>query len=1246
MSEALGERVSPKSQSRTKKTKRAHKRAAPVIVGIGASAGGLEALQAFVRSLKPGGQFTYVVAQHLSPHHRSMLMELLARETELPVVELTRAQLPQADTIYITPPNKHVEVSAGGLTVRTPKLKIGPQPSVDVFFASLALECGERAIGIVFSGTGSDGARGVQAIKAAGGITCAQDDSAKYDGMPRAAMATGCVDLVLSPAEVGEELPLLLDQGERELLQDKSGFSPGTYEEIVSIIRTRTQIDFSDYRSSTILRRISRRMKMLRLETLEDYRDYLKSESPEADILTGELLIRVTSFFRDEPAFDKLNRIVEKIVRSNSNGGDIRAWVPGCATGEEAFSLAMLFLEAIRKSGSGARLQIFATDLDEKALALARRGVFPPSIGEQMKAGLLRRYFAPNGSDYAVQNAIREQIIFSKHNVIEDPPFSKLDLISCRNLFIYLNTTLQRRVLERFHYALKPGGCLFLGKSESVGERDDLFSTIDSSAKIYRAAAGVSSPFRPNNPKIRVETAAVSPPPHQARMRRRESQSYEAMAHCFAPPAVVVNRDNKPINISGLVAPYLQVPTGSSNFDIFSLVRDHLRPELRALLAQSRREKVIVRSRSHTAEHEGDRWQYRIEVHPFHDPQTGEDLDVVGFVTLRALVEGEPGEVIADTSPSDQRVEELEHELASMREHLQTMVEELETSNEELQSLNEELQSSNEELQSTNEELETSNEELQSTNEELTTVNEEMAVKSQELHETNAYMSNVLESMGHPVIVTDLKMNVMRFNSAATELFHVDERDIGHAVTSLKPKFRMPNLRDFIDHAMRSFRSKTQRVRAGKQSYQLSVHPCTDDDDRVIGSVVVFDNVTKLAESNARLRESEREMARLSEQQTAALDSLPAHIALLDHDGIIVAVNEEWRRFGEVNAFEGNAFGLGRNYISICESASGECAEEAGLVARKLRDVLTGRSLQVEVRYPCHSPNEQRWFKCIARAVRSKNQGYGAVVMHIDETDRVLVEESMITARQMAEEASSAKSIFLANMSHELRTPLNAIIGFSEMQLKEIYGPHGHPKYLEYAKDVHGEATQLLGMIDEILDLSKVEAGKHEIHPTGIDLRQFQKALFKVFEQSIARKNLLLSAHFPRDLPLLYADKALLRRMVSNLLANAIKFTPVNGSIDLKVSVEPSGWLAIAVQDNGVGIEKAQLDRIVEPFSQIRSTLTSSNSGVGLGLALVNSLLRLHGGKLEIESEPDSGTNVTLLFPPERVINEEMIATG
>ena len=1218
------------------------------VVGVGASAGGLEALREFVSQLSMSGEFCVVIAQHLSPSHRSMLMELLARETPLEVTELSQNQKPRPNVVYITPPNRHVELKDGVLTIRKPKVKTGPQPSVDLLFASLALELEERAVGVIFSGTGSDGARGILAIKTAGGTTFAQDESAKYNGMPAAAIGTGCVDLVLPPAQVAKRIPLLLDG--TETLHPESEQVPGdaanTYSEICAVIRTQCGIDFGDYRATTILRRLSKRMALLHLPNLEAYHSLLKEDPSEVDRVVRELLIGVTSFFRDEVVFAALAEKIEEIVKAKGPKDAIRVWVPGCSTGEEAYSIAILFAEAMHKLKKLVRCQIFASDVDNHALAIARRGVYPASIAECMNPDILERYFSPVGVEFSVGQQLRESIVFSRHNLIEDPPFSKLDLISCRNLFIYFTPTVQRSVLERFHYALNGGCYLVLGKSEAIGELGEMFDLVDRPSKIFRSIRFAVSPFRPSaftpvkNPVVPARSFRRTSP------RSREARAHEAIAKRFGPPTVIVDGRDKPVHISGAIKPYLQVPTGSTEFDVFSLVDEELRPELRALLLRARREHIVVRSRVHTVGYQGDRWQYRILAHPYRDEETEEDLCLIAFVTVRALLEiGEEVDTEGLDTAKDDQVRELEHELLAMREHLQTMVKELETSNEELQSLNEELQSSNEELQSTNEELETSNEELQSTNEELTTVNEELVVKSDALNEANSFQASILESVSNAVLVTDRNLKLQRFNAAAKRIFSVDDDSIGEPVASIKVHLRMPHLLPMIEETIRTGQTQEKRIRDRKDDkyFDLLVQACRNSKDDIIGAVLTLNDVSKLARTNARLRQSRRELADAMAMESAILNSAPAMIAVLDPQGTIISVNEAWREFGRSNNSNDLDFGLGSNYLQICELSLAVEDEDSEIneFLDKLRAVLGGQSHYEECRYACHSLTEKRWFKCIIKSAGQASERIGALVMHINITNDVLLEKSMAEARLHAEEANQAKSRFLANMSHELRTPLNAIIGFSELIGLQTFGQHSHPKYLEYGKDISEAAGHLLRMIKQILDLSKIESGSLELDETPVDIRARQESVFRLFRQSSADRQIKLVSQIPQGLPRLYADEGAVDQILINLIGNALKFTREDGKVICSAKVNRrTGTLQVTVADTGIGISEDDLARVAEPFNQVRSTLTSDNSGVGLGLSLVNSLARLHQASVSIDSKLGRGTRVRVTFPASRVIDD------
>ena len=1214
------------------------------VVGIGASAGGLEALREFVGHLVPGGRSCYVIAQHLSPSHRSMLMELLARETKLQVKELTRSQVPSPDVVYITPPNHHVELKDGRLVTRTPKVKTGPQPSVDLFFASLALEREEQAVAVVFSGTGSDGARGIQAIKAAGGITIAQDDSAKYNGMPNAAIATGCVDLVLPPKEVARGIPQLLGSDDREKIL-KTGERLGssdTYVNICAVIRSHAGIDFASYRSSTILRRLSRRMNLLHLPDLEAYLGLLNSDPGEIDRLVRELLIGVTSFFRDPAVWRALRGPVERLIASKEHNDSIRVWVPGCSSGEEAYSLAILFSEAMRKLGKRARVQIFASDLDSDALARGRRGLYPSIVAEQIKPALLRRYFTPVATDFSVKQELREMIVFSRHNIVQDPPFSKLDLISCRNLFIYFTPDLQRRVLERFHYALNDAALLLLGKSETIGELSELFELTDRTNKIFRAGSYASSPFRPS---AFTPLKLPSSPDHTqgvARPKSREARANAAIAKHFGPPTIIVDANDKPLHIAGAVKAYLQVPTGVSQFDLFSLIDADLRAEVRALLLRSRREHLVVRSRLHTAEHQGDKWQYRIVIHPHRDEESDEELSIVAFITVRALLE--EGEEEVEETGSRAQVKELEHELLAMREHLHTMVNELETSNEELQSLNEELQSANEELQSTNEELETSNEELQSTNEELTTVNQEMIVKSDALNEANSFQNSVLESISDAVIVTDKNLKIQRYNAAALKVFKLHEDLLGEPLEAAAPRFRIPDLREMMETVVREGSPRSKSVRAPRQDrhFQLLVHPCLNSDEQIIGAILSLHDVSRLAKTNARLRRSRDALAEETDLRTAVLDSAPAQIAVLDKSGRIIVVNEAWRQFARENGGSDESFSIGRNYLSVCKEAVDDLSSDATRVAEGLNRVLLGDTDVVELRYTCHSPTERRWFKCVMRRASRTNDQLGALVMHINISSEVLLEQSMAKAQRLAEEANRAKSSFLANMSHELRTPLNAIIGFAELVASEAYGTHSHPKYAEYGEDIAGAANHLLRMINQVLDLSKIESGRLELEEEPVDLAICQAAAFKLFEQRAKERGVRLEAHMPKTLPRLFADEGAVNQILINLIGNAMKFIVGKGTITCSAKYRRArGEVVLTISDDGVGIAPEDLSRIVEPFAQVRSTLTSNNSGVGLGLSLVKGLVQMHEAELEVQSGVGRGTSIVVIFPRSRVLTSK-----
>lgn len=1214
-----------------------------VVVGIGSSAGGLEALTEFVSHLKPTGRMTFIIAQHLSPTHRSMLEELLSRDTALPIKQLKRTTRPQPDTIYLTPPNRHVIMEGGAIKIRPPKIKRGPVPSADALFSSLAREFGEYSGAIVLSGTGSDGAAGIEDIKKAGGITGAQDDTAAYDGMPVAARSTQAVDLIARPSDLAEKFTGLAAGAYTPVGLMDDDDDADVYDSIIAILRTETHNDYSDYRVPTILRRMARRMALLNIgeETgaHERYLEYLQSHPEEVEALSNELLIGVTSFFRDSEQFKAAQAIIEDLVNEVADNREIRAWVPGCSTGEEAYSIALLFSEALRRAGKTNTLRVFATDIDVRALAAGRRGRYASTLDERLPDTLVSRYFAHVDHGYQVSQQLRDTVVFSKHNVIQDPPFSKIDFLSCRNLFIYFNTKLQHRTLERFHYSLRKGGVLFLGRSENLGDGIKLFSEIDKKSRLFRANAAAVPRYRPVSAAehVRLEDPArpLRPPP----LNREEFKAYRAIAKTMAPPTIMLDEQDEPVHLHGDLTPYIKLPSGQAEFHINNIVKPEFRSEFMALLLRARRDKIMVSSQVLRADHQGDAWRFRILVQPYTDTRPDQDSLLVSFPVVTVGGAVSDAELEETTLNTSQREEELEHELATMREHLRTLVEELETSNEELQSLNEELQSSNEELQSTNEELETSNEELQATNEELTTVNEELNVKTDEIRQSNAFLVSILETIDHPVLVTDRNLEILNYNKSAARLVGL-ESDVRklNSETLYGEVQLSKTLSNMAARAIQRGKRATRQIESGGKWYKIAAQPYYGTGKDIVGSVLILDDITAPKAANLKLKEHQKRLEEITGQQAATLDSLPANVALLDSQGRIVAVNKAWAQFGSANGLSNGETFIGVDYIALCENADGPCSEEAPVVAAKLRDVLTGRLQRFDLRYPCHAPEQERWFRCSGTVVNAGNEIGGVVVMHVDETPNVELEQSLMRARKNAEDASNAKSLFLTTMSHELRTPLNAVLGFSELQKMEAYGPLGHDKYREYSNDIHSEARRLLEQIDSILDLSKVESGKIEISETDFAISDCQRSVFKLFEHRALDSELTLKSVLPENLPMLRADEGMTRQMLVNLVGNATKFTGPGGSIEFEAEEFEHGWYALRVRDTGVGIPKNKLDMITRPFEQVRSTFTTDNSGIGLGLAVVNSMINLHGGKMDIESEENVGTCVSLLFPPGRVI--------
>ncbi|MDT8384128.1 MAG: CheR family methyltransferase [Gammaproteobacteria bacterium] len=827
------------------------------IVGIGASAGGLDACKEFFEFLPADTGMAFVLVQHLDPHHKSMLTELLSRIARVPIQEVADGMRVEPDHVYIIPPNTELGILQGVLHLMPRNKASSPPLPIDFFLKSLAADQESMAIGVILSGSASDGTIGLKAIKTAGGITFAQDEaSAKYSSMPHSAIAAGCVDFVLTPEYIAKELariarqPVVLKKiaGVDDVLPDEGG---DELNKIFLLLRARTGTDFTYYKHSTIRRRIHRRMVLHKLERLKDYLRYLRDNPAEQDGLFQDILINVTGFFRDPESFDFLQQSVfPRLEKQRPAESPIRIWVAGCSTGEEPYSLAIALLEYLGERASVTTVQIFASDIDDKAISKARAGIYPEGITADVSPARLQRYFNKVPGGYQVTKAVRDMCVFAVQNVAKDPPFSRLDMVCCRNLFIYLSNVLQKKVLQIFHYALKPQGFLLLGSSESISSGPSLFSLMDKKNKVYLK----KSIMNMRQFEFTPESSTTARSPDQKEMQHVTSTINEVRDKAerilldeYAPPSVIINQAMEILQFRGHTGPYIEPVSGSASLNLMKMARADLIMDLRTAVRQAIKEDArVLRENVHMASEAGERRIITLQVVPIKGHMAEDRSYLILFeekggnrlaAQQKAQAQAEP----RTQDEKDLRITELEQELVTTREYLQTIIEDQETTNEELQSANEEVQSTNEELQSTNEELETAKEELQSTNEELITVNEELVGRNQELTELNNDLTNLLESVQLPIVMLSEDMKIRHFTPSAARLFNVIDSDVGRPISDIKANIDVPDLQQRILKVMDSVMPDMLEVRDTDGIwYNLRIRPYKTSDKRIAGAVLVF----------------------------------------------------------------------------------------------------------------------------------------------------------------------------------------------------------------------------------------------------------------------------------------------------------------------------------------------------------------------------------------------------------------------
>lgn len=1079
------------------------------IVGIGASAGGLDACKELLSNLPPDPGMAFVLIQHLDPNHESRLVPILSGVTTLTVVEITDGVEVRPDHLYIIQPKTNVEIEGGTFRTTPREETRRPHLPVDQFLRSLAKDASKCGVAIILSGTGSDGTLGLCEVKAAGGVTLVQDESsAAHAGMPHNALQSGCVDFVLPPKQMAERLaqinghPYLSAEIEENVLDETK------LKSILTHVRNVTSIDFSQYRDTTIRRRILRRAMLHGRRSISDYIEILQRDVSEVQALYRDLLINVTSFFRDPELYNVLrSSVFPQILQAKSADTPIRIWVAGCSTGEEAYSIAIALLEFLDGRPVQPPIQIFATDLSgDKTLDKARAGVYPETIEADVSPDRLRRFFKKHDHMYRIDKTVRDLCIFARQNITADPPFSRVDLISCRNVLIYMAPSLQQRMLPMFHYALNVPGYLVLGPSETVGPLADSFDAVDRTWKVY-SKKPIAQRYAHVLPPSFAPTKLASKQTHTEN-DLAGSEIYKETDRIllgrFSPPGVLVNENFEILQFRGRTSDFLETPPGEPTTNLLKMARDGLFLELRSALNEAKTNEAPVRRRGVRMRADGHSREIDFEVLPvkpvgvvhrcflvvFEDSGAGAHSAglqrsvplprnlhrrakrlAMGFMSI--FRESAP-----DDGHSDREVEALKQELHSTKEYMQSLLEQQDAANEELRSANEEVLSSNEELQSTNEELETAKEELQSANEELTTVNEQLQHRNTEITQAHNDIANLLSSIDIPVIMVGSDLRIRVSTPSAKRIMNLLPSDVGRPIGNIKPNLSIANLEDLIEKTIETVQTMNEEVRdQDGRVYSLRIYPYRMSDGKIDGAVIVLVDIDDIRRTEQNLRDRANQLL------------------------------EEDRR----------------------------------------------------------------------------------------------------------------KSEFLATLSHELRNPLAPMANAIQI----MRTPSAGTRHIAHATDVlERQLTHLTRIVEDLLDTTRIAKGKIQLRKQTIDIVETVRMAVETSAPVMEKQNLQLKTELFKEPLYIDADPLRMMQVLINLINNATKFTE-SGHIGISCKRQTDGGahVVICVYDSGIGISREFLPRVFDLFTQGDTSADRMRAGLGVGLALVRSLVTLHGGSIEAQSE-------------------------
>lgn len=1193
------------------------------VVGVGASAGGLKAFQELLTQMPASPGLAFVLIPHLDPKHESLLHEILARTAAMPIQEADNGTKIELNHVYVVRPNTSLTLVDGHLRMDAfTRGPAGANKCIDAFLVSLAQARGEHAVGIILSGSASDGAEGIRAIKREGGITFAQDDSAEFQGMPRAAQETGAVDYVLSPSDMARELLRIM---RHPILVSPEAVSPRidekAFREILMLLEAKTGVPFLSYKSSTLERRILRRMALRDQATLSGYQKYLQDNPQEIRLLHDEVLVNFTTFFREPDTFEVLKALVfPKLLDNRPAQTPIRIWVPGCSTGEEAYSLAMSLVEYLDEKGSTIPIQIFASDVSEPSITVARAALYPKTIATDVSAERLRRFFAPaEGGGWQLNKRIRDLVLFARQDLTQDPPFSRLDILSCRNVLIYLGTTLHKRVLPLFHYALRSDGFLLLGPSETADRFPTLFQPVDTRHRIYQKLPG-------SRPQVELALDRYRGPvedPHPLHLQTATppfdfSRAVDrSLLTLFVPPGIVVTEEGQVLEVRGQVNPMIRVPAGRPNWGLQRLVHEELLADLENALRESRESGLPARRDGLQYRVDGILKQVNLCIVPVEGPTARDRHFAILFQTPENRVAPAPTVPLPDETQRE--LHRLRQTLSAQQDYQQTIIEKLESSNEELRSAHEEVLSANEELQSTNEELQTAKEELQSSNEELLTLNDELRSRNLELGQANDDLQNILASVQIPMVIVDPMLRVRRITPMAEKLLSVAPLDATRRIHEFKPALEVPNLEALLHSSIDNLSAIEQEVRdRDGRWWLLRIRPYRTSERRIDGAVLTLLDVDALKRSS--IESEERRIF-----SGAVIQAMRDPLLVLSNSFEVRGTNEAYLKFFRVTQDEVE----GRSFYDL----SGGLWNVPGLRAL-LTDVLPRNAVVKDFHLEKELPGIGRKILLLnARQVRFESSAEPMILVTLEDVTERFAADAKIRdlnqglERQVSERTSKLEGAkgdleaFTYSVAHDLRAPLRAMHGLGQALIEDYSGKLLDATGRSYLDNILKASRKMDALIDDLLAFSRL--GREDLRIDVVDLNGIVDQALEDQSADIRERKATVTVKGP--LPKVCAHATTLRQVINNLISNAIKFVAPGKSPAVTVRAEThNDRVRVWVEDNGIGIAEHHRERIFQVFERLNRI--EDYPGTGIGLAIVKRAVDRMHGLLGFESHVDKGS--------------------